>query len=107
MEAEKRKSVDAVGQVSKKQRSEPHPDPGSLVVRPGLDSLPVELLSKILAHLSTSDLLCNVARVNKQFHELTKSPHVHLVVSVRLDTDEEKASKFLNSATQIRHLYLT
>ena len=107
MEAEQQNSVHSVGQVSKKQSSQPDPDHGSLLERPGLDSLPVELLNKILAHVSTSDLLCNVARVNKQFHELSKSPHVHLIVTVRPDADEEKASNFLQSATLIRSLYIT
>ena len=74
MEAEKRKPIDFGGQVSKKHRSQCNPEQVSLPVKPGLDMLPVELLNKILADLSTSDLLCNVARLNKKFHEIAHSP---------------------------------
>jgi hypothetical protein len=43
--------------------------------------VPPEILIKILQHLPTNDLLKNVARVSKQFYELTKCPKVHLNVS--------------------------
>ena len=107
MEAEKRKPIDFGGQVSKKQRSQCNPEQVSLPVKPGLDMLPVELLNKILAHLSTSDLLCNVARLNKKFHEIAHSPHVHLVVTLKVGADEEQGSKFLETATQMREVNIT
>ena len=69
--------------------------------------LPVELLNKILADLSTSDLLCNVARLNKKFHEIAHSPHVHLVVTLKAGADEEQGSKFLETATQMREVNIT
>jgi hypothetical protein len=101
MESEKRKSegVDKTSdQMPKKQRFKDNPE---------LGSLPVELLTKILAQLSTSDLLCNVARVNKQFYQLTKSPPVHLFVTIKANADEEQGAKFLKAALQMRELHIT
>ena len=48
-----------------------------------LSDLPNEILVKILALVSTGDLLQNVARVSKRYYEITQQPSLH--VDVHLD----------------------
>ena len=68
-----------------------------------LATLPNELLIKIFSHLSTQDLRRNVANVSKQFKELSKSPFVHQVVTVKACENE---ADFLRGATMMTELHL-
>ena len=68
--------------------------------------LPLEILTKILSQLTTYDLLHNVALVSKQFYGLTKSPSVHLVVTLCMFVGQTPAAKFLKQATLMRELHI-
>ena len=74
---------------------------------PNICSFPTEVITKILSHLSTQDLLGNVALVSKQFYILTKTPGVHLVITISQYADEKDASTFLLGANRIRELHIT
>ena len=54
--------------------------------------------------MSTDDLLLNLAHVSQQFNRLSKSPAVHIDVSVCYFVDEDKAAEFLRKTTLIRKL---
>ena len=57
-----------------------------------------------MSHLSTDDLLLNVAHVSRQFNRLSKSRSVHIDVSIGYFVDKDKAAKFLRKTTLIRKL---
>ncbi len=57
--------------------------------------LPPEIMVKILAHLPTQELLCKVTFVSKYFHQLTKSPEVHLNVTLKPSVRGNGAVRFL------------
>jgi len=69
-------------------------------------SLPIEILTKIFSMLSTYDLLANVARVSKRFHDLTTNPGVHIRVSLIVHHNNTNALKFLKSATLMKELFI-
>jgi len=68
--------------------------------------LPIEIITKILSHMSTYDLLQNVALLSKQFYGLVKSPSVHLVVSFTMFVEKLPAVKFLEQMTSMRELHI-
>jgi len=69
--------------------------------------LPPEILTRILSHLPTSDLLQNVALVSSYFNQLANSPKVHLNVSFSEISDETGAINFLQKAILIKELQIT
>jgi hypothetical protein len=68
--------------------------------------VPPEILIKILQYLPTHDLLKNVARISKQFYELTKCPEVHLNVSLSETAQEAGALEFIKKAKHMTGLTL-
>lgn len=63
-----------------------------------------EILTLILSHLSTSEILQNIAHTSKQFNQLSKSPLVHISVSLSLFVDEDAAAEFLEKTNLIQEL---
>jgi hypothetical protein len=70
-----------------------------------LRELPTEILMKIFIHMSTSDLLTNVARVSKRFYEIALDPRVHRVVSINMNWIISPAIKFLEKSNHITELH--
>lgn len=68
--------------------------------------LPEGILDKIFSHLSTYDLLVNVAVVCRQFYSITKKSGVHKNVSFVLNkfVFQGPVARFLKKATSLRKL---
>ena len=75
-------------------------------LRKQICELPEEILIKILSHLSTYDLLINVAVVSKQFYSFSKNAKVHNNVSFVLNkfVFQGPVARFLKKATHLRTL---
>jgi hypothetical protein len=71
----------------------------------GLESLPDEVLVKILSHLSTRDILQNVALVSKRFKSLSEDHGAHIIVS--LDNSVKGAVRFLRKAISLLELHIS
>ena len=71
--------------------------------------LPPELIFKILAHVSTKDLLRNVALASTAFYHYTKNPGIYRCVSLSLPRstcDLQSASLFLQNLLLLEELYI-
>ena len=68
-----------------------------------LESCPEEILIKIIANLSTHELLTNVARISKRFCALTQLQMTHICVTLPDYADQRQVSKFLteNKKTEV------
>ena len=73
--------------------------------RGNINTIPNEILVKILSYLPTTDLLLNVSKVSKRFYELTKNPLAHLTVT--FDNPAFKVHQFLTENDQIENLNFT
>ena len=69
-----------------------------------LSDLPNEILMKILALVPTGDLLQNVARVSKRFHDITRQPALHVDVHLNHRCDQNGAVSFLKECYYLRSL---
>jgi hypothetical protein len=72
-----------------------------------IESLPDEVLVKILSYLPTRDLLQNVALVSKRFNALSEDCGAHIVVNLDNNVDVKSAVQFLERATLIEELQIT
>ena len=72
--------------------------------KPTINTLPTELLFKILSYLPTYDVLHNVALVSKKFYECSQSPFVHKIVTLRQVPYESR--NFLSKMTLTRELHI-
>ena len=69
-----------------------------------IDSLPTEMLCKILSYVPTMDLRGNVAFVSKKFNNVTKSPYTHKAVTLYFPINKYYYS-FLRNATQMTEFH--
>ena len=72
--------------------------------KPTINTLPTELLFKILSYLPTYDVLHNVALVSKRFNESSQSPFVHKIVTLK--EVEFESRDFLSKMTLTRELHI-
>ena len=72
--------------------------------KPTINTLPTELLTKILSYLPTYDVLHNVALVSKKFNESSQSPFVHQIVTLKVVS--YKSRPFLSKMTMTRELHI-
>ena len=73
----------------------------------GIESVPDEVLVKILCYLPTCDLLQNVALVSKRFKALSEDCGAHIVVNLHNNIDVKSAVQFLKRATLIEELHIS
>ena len=64
-------------------------------IKTNTPSLPIEILLQIFSHVSTCDLMLNVAKASKAFYVLTKETSVHISVTFSDNVEEQSALKFL------------
>jgi hypothetical protein len=69
-------------------------DPENEKYLANIPPIPNEILLKIFSYVSTCDLLLNVAKVSKRFHQLTYHPSVHIVVTLLDSVDQNPALRF-------------
>jgi hypothetical protein len=72
-------------------------------------SLPNEILIKILTFVQTKDLLLNVSRVSKKFHEAAENPHAHVYVkfSDTINWEDLDLINFLTKNNLIEELHFS
>jgi Leucine-rich repeat (LRR) protein len=87
-----------------KVKSEP---PKKKVELCGLESLPDEVLVKILSHISTHDLLQNVALVSKRFKALSEDHAAHNIVELDNNVRVKGAVRFLRKAISLQELHIS
>ena len=70
---------------------------------------PNEILSKIFSFVATEDLLLNVSRVSKKFHEIVENPHAHVRVTLpdTINGEDSGLINFLSKNDLIEELHLT
>ena len=73
----------------------------------GLESLPDEVLVKILSHLSTRDLIQNVAVVSKRFKALSEDHGAHIIVNLYSNVRVKGAVRFLRKAISLQELHIS
>jgi hypothetical protein len=77
------------------------------VERCGLESLPDEVIVKILSHLSTRDLIQNVALVSKRFKSLSEDHGAHIIVHLDSNVRVKGAVRFLRKAISLQEFHIS
>jgi hypothetical protein len=77
------------------------------VERCGLESLPDEVIVKIISHLSTRDLIQNVALVSKRFKSLSEDHGAHIIVNLDSNVRVKGAVRFLRKAISLQELHIS
>jgi hypothetical protein len=77
-----------------------------VVAKKTIESCPDEILIKIFAHLPTSNILLNVARVSMRFWRLSKLPMTHRNARLPDYADQRKVIEFLTLNKKVEDLTL-
>ena len=75
-----------------------------LSVKASMNDLPPEVLTKIFSYLPTFDVLRNIGRVSKKFHDLSQHPRSHINVCLNFIKMEKSLYDFLRKANLMKKL---